>query len=220
MDQPKQPRGDFYAPVNRYKQPGDSKPIFTGHYTAPVAEKTGDEAQIPFALWAFTYETTNKETGEVTTHTGYSGAVNGVPSNVPAADQIAALIGPGNGATATVKGVDLRPGQVILFENGFKHGSTDKDRPNLYGYINPTDGSPVIEVGVWLRQFEDSKRPYLSGTTQYPLPAKSAATLDAVPDGKAPRQYSMANPPEPWPRPEENAGTNAKAKRGGKGSRE
>ena len=40
MDQTtKQPTGDFYAPVNRYKQPGDDKPIFT--------EVTPEAAQTP-----------------------------------------------------------------------------------------------------------------------------------------------------------------------------
>ncbi|MFM9942834.1 MAG: hypothetical protein ACKVP7_25440 [Hyphomicrobiaceae bacterium] len=69
-----QPTGDFYAPINRYKQPGDDKPIFTGTLSKP-----GHDAKLPFALWAFEY--TDKKTGEV--KRGFGGSINGVATNKP-----------------------------------------------------------------------------------------------------------------------------------------
>jgi hypothetical protein len=190
MDQSKQPRGDVYAPVNRYKQPGDAKPIFAGHLTKP-----GDDAKLPFALWAFEYEHADKATGEIVKRTGYSGSINGVAANIPADDQIAALLAPGQGADVTVAGITMRPGQIVLFHNEFKAEAPDKDRPHLHGWCNPTDGTPPFQVHPWIRQFEDSGRPYLSGATQYPLPGQSereqqdavAAMSDLVRDGTVTR---------------------------------
>lgn len=184
MDQPtKQPTGDFYAPVNRYKQPGDDKPIFTGTLTKP-----NDEAKLPFALWAFDY--TNRKTGEVLR--GYAGGINGVPANIPAQAQIDALLADVDaGKEATVANLTLRPGQVVLFANGFKAEAPEKNRPDLWGYTNPTDGTAPFRNSVWMKQYEDSGRPYLSGSTQYPLPGKSerqqqdAPTLeDAIAKGQ------------------------------------
>ncbi len=185
MDQPvTQPTGDFYAPVNRYKQPGDDKPIFSGHLTKP-----GEEAKLPFALWAFEY--TNGKTGEVLR--GYSGGINGVPANIPAQAQIDALLADADaGKEVNVANLTLRPGQIVLFANGFKAEAPDKNRPDLWGYVNPTDGTPVFRPSVWIKQFEDSNRPYLSGATQYPLPGKSerqhqdaaAAVERLIADGK------------------------------------
>lgn len=176
MDQPKQPRGNFYAPLNRYKQQGDNKPIFVGDVSKPE-----DEAKQPIALWAFRYERTNKETGEVTRHIGYSGAINGVAANIPAQDQIEALIGAADRADAKVGNLTLRPGQIVLFENGFINDAPDKNRPTYYGWVNPTDGTPVLQAGVWLKKFDDG-RAYLSGSTQYPLPDKPIAKQEAEPE--------------------------------------
>ena len=53
-----QPTGNLYAPLNRYKTPGDDKPMFSGRLTKP-----GQEAEFPFSLWAFKY--TDKKTGEI-----------------------------------------------------------------------------------------------------------------------------------------------------------
>lgn len=180
---PKQPSGDFYAPVNRYKQPGDNLPIFKGHLTKP-----DDQAQFPFTLWAFEY--TDQETGEV--RHGFGGSIDGVPANIPAADQIAALCAPKAGTDATVANLTLRPGQVVLFPNGFKAEAPEKNRPDLFGWINPLDGSPVFQAGVWIKQFDNSQRPYLSGSTQYPLPGRttefappSAAAFEPTPEPAA-----------------------------------
>lgn len=179
----KQPTGDFYAPVNRYKQPGDDKPIFTGTLTKPT-----DDAKLPFALWAFQYA--DRKTGEV--RTGYSGAINGVPANIPAQAQIDALLADATGVDAKVANLTLRPGQVVMFYNGFKDDAPEKKRPDQWGWVNPTDGTPPFKVGVWVKQFEDSGRPYLTGQTQYPIPGKSAAEQqmsldDAIAAGKVSR---------------------------------
>ena len=182
MEQTKtqQPRGDFYAPLNRYKQPGDDRPMFSGTLSKP-----GEDPKLPFSLWAFDY--TDTKTGEL--KTGYSGGINGVATNVPAAEQIAALKAAPKGQQVSVANLTLRPGQVVLFENGFKHDEPQPkhERPDLWGWVNPTDGTPPFQTGVWLRTFEDSNRPYLSGATQYPLPGKSereqqdaAAELEAM----------------------------------------
>lgn len=173
MDQPQQPKGNFYAPVNRYKQQGDDRPIFSGTLTKP-----GDEAELPFSVWAFQY--TDKKTGEI--KLGYSGNINGIPANIPAQAQIEALLADPTGVDVTVANLTLRPGQIVLFPNGFKDEAPEKGRPDQWGWVNPTDGTPPFKAGVWIKQYEDSKRPYLSGQTQYPLPGKSAAeqqpTLD------------------------------------------
>lgn len=163
-DTTKQPTGDLYAPINRYKQPGDDKPVFTGTLTKP-----GDEAKLPFALWGFEYTT---KSGEILR--GFSGGINGVPANIPAQAQIDALLAEADtGREVNVGNLTLRPGQIVLFVNGFKAEAPDKKRPDLWGWVNPLDGTPAFRPSVWIKQFEDSGRPYLSGTTQYPLPGKS-----------------------------------------------
>ncbi|MBS0235562.1 MAG: hypothetical protein JSR99_19000 [Proteobacteria bacterium] len=133
MDQSQQPKGNFYAPINRYKVQGDEKPIFVGTLTKP-----GDEAALPFSLWGFKYA--DKKTGEI--KTGYGGSINGIPANIPAAEQIEALLADPTGVDVTVANLTLRPGQIVLFPNGFKDEAPEKDRPDLWGWVNPTDGTP------------------------------------------------------------------------------
>lgn len=166
--EPKQPTGDFYAPLNRYKQPGDSQPIFKGLITKP-----GDDAKLPIALWGIKYETTDKTTGEVIQRKGYSGGINGIATNLPAEEQIEALLSAPEGKEAQVANLTLRPGQIVLFENTFKDEEPGKKRPDQWGWVNPTDGTPPFRVSVWTKSFADSNTPYLSGATQYPLPGKS-----------------------------------------------
>ena len=102
MDKSQQPRGDFYAPLS---------PIFQGQLSKP-----GDEAKLPFALWAFKYP--DRKTGEL--KTGYAGGINGVPANIPAQDQIDALLAEPSGTDAHLANLNLRPGQIVLFVNGFR----------------------------------------------------------------------------------------------------
>lgn len=183
MDQPKQPRGNFFAPLNRYKQPGDDKPMFTGNLSKP-----GEEAELPIALWAFRYDRTNKETGEITTHVGYSGGINGVAANIPAQDQIEALLVAAERTDAKVSNnLTLRPGQIVLFDNGFRAEAPEKNRPNLYGWVNPIDGTPPFQVSTWLKKFDDG-RAYLSGATQYPIPEQSMAKAEPPKETMPPRK--------------------------------
>lgn len=157
MDQTtKQPTGNFYAPMNRYKQPGDDKPIFTGTLTKP-----DDDAALPFALWAFQYA--DRKTGEV--KAGYSGGINGVPANIPAQAQIDALLADASGIDVTVANLTLRPGQVVLFPNAFKDELSNKGRPDLWGWVNPTDGTPPFKPGVWIKQAKP-RRPGQSNVGQ------------------------------------------------------
>ena len=145
--------------------------IFSGHLTKP-----GDEARLLFSLWAFAYEHTDKATGEITKRTGYSGSINGVAANIPADDQIAALLAPAQGADVRIAGLTLRPGQIVLFHNEFKAEAPEKDRPHLHGWCNPADGSPPFQVHPWIRQFEDTGRPYLSAPPNIRYPASPSAS--------------------------------------------
>ena len=83
MDQDQRSKGNFYAPINRYKVQGDEKPIFVGTLTKP-----GDDAELPFSLWGFKYA--DKKTGEI--KTGYSGSLKNIPANIPVTAQIEALL--------------------------------------------------------------------------------------------------------------------------------
>lgn len=178
-----QAKGDFYAPLNRYKQAGDNKPMFTGTLQAP-----GTEPNLPFALWPFDY--TDTKTGEI--KRGFTGGINGVAANIPAQAQIDALMADVSaGKEAQIRNLTLRPGQIVLFTNGFKDEEPEKNRPDFYGYVNPLDGSPYFEVSTWLKKFEGSGKPYLSGQTQFPLPGKSAAKEEA------PKTKRVAPPPPP-----------------------
>ena len=166
MDNPQQPKGNLYASLYRYKVQGDGKPIFVGTLTKP-----GENAELPFSLWTFKF--IDKKTGEI--KIGYSGGINGVPANIPAAEQIEALLSDPSGVDVTIANLTLRPGQIVLFPNGFKDEAPEKGRPDHWGWVNPTDGTAPFKSGVWIKQFEDSKRPYLSGVTQYPLPKRPEA---------------------------------------------
>jgi hypothetical protein len=129
----------------------------------------------------------------------YSGAINGAPTNIPAADQIEALLSDPTGTDVTIANLTLRPGQVVIFPNGFKDEAPEKGRPDLWGWVNPSDGTPPFKPGVWIKQFEDSGKPYLSGQTQYPIPGKSAAdqqpTLDDVIASGKVSKGNRARPP-------------------------
>ncbi|MFX5514221.1 hypothetical protein ABTD48_19650, partial [Acinetobacter baumannii] len=84
------------------------KPMFSGTLTKP-----GEDAKLPFALWAFEYETTNKDTGEVIKRRGFGGSISGIPTNLPAQDMIEALMRAPEGTEAQVANLMLRPGQVV-----------------------------------------------------------------------------------------------------------
>jgi hypothetical protein len=90
-------------------------------------------------------------------------------TNISPQDQIRALTKANGASPVTIANLTLEPGQVVLFTNGFKDEAPDANRPDLRGWVNPGDGSPAFQVSAWIKQFDDSKTPYLSGTTQYPL---------------------------------------------------
>jgi hypothetical protein len=195
-----QATGDFYAPLNRYKTPGDTKPMFTGQLQSP-----GDEAKLPFALWPFEY--TDKKSGEV--KRGYSGLITGVATNVPAQDQIEAMMAKSDAAEITIDNLTLRPGQIVLFENGFKAEEPTKNRPDLWGWVVPTNGKPAFRSSVWVKHYEDSGKAYLSGATQYPRPGRSERDeMDA-----AAKIQSEAAAPQPQQRKE----ASSRAARAGRG---
>jgi hypothetical protein len=150
-DPKSQPRGDFYAPLYRYKQPGDNNPMFKGHITAP-----GDDAKIPLALWAHRYSN---------------------PTTAPPMDQIHAMLAANPDQAETIIGnLKLRPGQVVMFPNGFKAEAPEKNRPDLWGWVVPHDGTEPFKVSVWFKQFEDG-RAYMSGATTYHQPGRSEAEM-------------------------------------------
>lgn len=67
-----QTRGDFVAWQNRYKQPGDKRPMFEGKLTAP-----GSDAELPVTLWSHEY--TDPKSGEA--RIMFSGTVGAVATN-------------------------------------------------------------------------------------------------------------------------------------------
>lgn len=168
MDQ--QPRGDFVAFLNRNKQPGDNRPIFEGRVAKP-----GSDEKVELTLWVNEY--TDTATGEVKTM--YSGVVGAVSPDAAPAEQIAALTRNGQAAEQTFSGLALRPRQVVMFPNGFKDQAPDKKRPDLWGAINFGDGSPVARASVWLGKTRNGEV-MLTGATQYPLPGKTEAEMQAA----------------------------------------
>lgn len=165
MDQP-QLRGDFYAPMNRNKQPGDDRPMFTGRLTKP-----GDDAKHPFQLWAHPY--TDPKTGEQLV--SFSGTLDAVSPDALPMDQIHALIAAHpDQAEKIIGNLKLRPGQIVLFPNGFKAEAPEKDRPDYWGWVVPHDGTEPFKPSVWFKKFDDG-RVYMSGATSYHQPGKSEA---------------------------------------------
>jgi hypothetical protein len=176
MDQPKQPRGDFVAFLNREKQPGDNRPMFEGRIAKPGTEETHE-----VTLWAHPY--TDRETGEI--KLAFGGSVGAVPTGAAPADQIAALIGAGpRGETLTLNNLSLAPRQIVLFPNGFKEEAPDKARPDLWGAYNPGDGSELVRLSVWLKTNRYGKA-YMAGATQYHQPDKSEAEMQREDTGLA-----------------------------------
>lgn len=167
-----QPRGDFVAFLNRDKQPGDRKPVFQGRISKP-----GSDDKRPLVLWAHEYA--DPKTGEMKIM--YSGHAEAVAINIPAAEQVAALVAraTNEGADAVLGNLTLAPHQVVLFPNGFKAEAPEKDRPDYWGAFNPGDGSPIVRNSVWLKQ-DRNGRAYLSGATSYPIPGKSEVEQQAA----------------------------------------
>lgn len=162
MDQTANLKGNLVAWQNRYKQPGDDKPVFDGHVTKP-----GSEEELPLALWAHEY--TDKKTGE--RKIMFTGTIGRMPRNVAAIDQVAALIAETSETDLSLSNVSVSSGQIVLFPNGFKDQAPEKDRPDYWGPMNFGDGTPVVRASVWLKQKDG--RPYVSGATSFPIPGKT-----------------------------------------------
>jgi hypothetical protein len=169
MDQ-SQPRGDFVAFLNRDKQPGDNRPIFEGRIATP-----GSDEKHPLTLWAHEY--TDRTTGEIKTM--YSGTLGAVSTDAAPQDQIAALTRTEDANEQTFGTLSLRPRQVAIFPNGFKDEAPDKNRPDLWGAVNFGDGSPLARASVWIGKTRNGEV-MLTGATQYPIPGKTEAEMQAA----------------------------------------
>lgn len=175
MDQPQRPRGNFVAFLNRDKEPGDSKPIFDGRLAKP-----GTEDEQRFALWPFEYA--DKKTGQVMT--GFNGQVSAIATTAAPMDQIAALLkqAPADAVVEMPGNLNLAPRQIVLFANPSKDDAPDKKRPDLYGYFNPGDGTPIVSIAVWMGK-DRYDHAMLTGATQYAEPGRTVAQQqDAAPD--------------------------------------
>jgi hypothetical protein len=188
MDRTQQPKGNFIANPTRYGQ-DTRRPAYRGRISIPGTERTFDTA-----LWSSTY--TNPNTGEEQVY--LNGFSHDVSASDSALEQMTAIASRANnsGKSIAEAGLDLRPGQIAIFPNGFKHEEgVDPEilakRPDYYGKWNPGHGDKLVSVSVWARKGRDGGL-FISGATQYPLPGKEEgreeATVDKlVADGRVSR---------------------------------
>lgn len=162
----KRPQGKFIAYINEAKQAGDQLPMFKNG----AISKPGSEEAFPFSLWAFYY--TDKETGEVLT--GFNGTIGNVSPDASAADQIEALLAarPDSG-TIEQAGLKLAPKSIVAFVHKSKEGASPDDKTH-YGFANFGDGSPLVQISIWLGKTRYG-RAMVSGNTQYPLSKEAVA---------------------------------------------
>jgi len=162
----KQAQGNFigFAANRRYKREGDNKPDFTGRIAIPGAEK-----EFEFALWAG-----QDKRGRVT----FSGSSASTSRDDSAHDQILAMAGINSDARRIEEnGIDLRPGQMVLFANGFKDAENPM-RPDFYGRWNPGQGQKLVSISAWARN-SDKGQPLLTGQTQYAQSKDAAMSVNA-----------------------------------------
>jgi hypothetical protein len=166
MNQTAATKGKFAAFLNRDKQPGDSRPMFTdGKISKP---DMADE--LPVTLWAFEY--TDKKSGEVLT--GFSGKIGAISASASPDDHIQALMKAPATEAPTLEALGnlkVGPHSIVLFVSKPKEGGKDNQKTH-YGYVNFGDGTPLVDLSVWLSK-DRYGRPILTGNTQYPQPAKS-----------------------------------------------
>lgn len=176
MDQSKPPRGNFFAFLNRDKEPGDKLPAFVNGRIA----KPGDKEEYAFALWPFEY--THKATGEL--RTGFSGRMGELPIDADAHQQIEAAAR-GKASAPAIEGpgnLKLDPGVVVLFVSTPKDGSAADKPKDYYGYANFGDGSSYVDLSVWVSKDRYGKA-MISGNSQYPLDKQSdQPTIEALVD--------------------------------------
>ncbi|HRD74664.1 MAG TPA: hypothetical protein PK264_01810 [Hyphomicrobiaceae bacterium] len=169
--------GNFIVGQNRAKQPGTNTPDFTGRIGIP-----GREHEFPVALWAG-----RDRHGKLY----FSGRITPTPITDNVMAQLESLTDrPVHDATDMADagpGLTLRPFQMVAFANKSKEpvdtdskdeAATRAKRPDFWARVNPGDGSPVFQVGIWAGQ-DRYGRPILRGETSYPQPAKAAEKAPA-----------------------------------------
>lgn len=161
-------KGNFVAFANRYKKRTDDRPNFDGRIAIP-----GTEREFRMAVWAAT-----DKHGKVM----FSGQSADISASDSALEQIASMAGVGaDMKTLEDGGITLKPGQLVMFANGFKD-EQNPTRPDFYGRWNPGDGK-VVDISAWARTNERTGAAYLSGQTQYRQKGKNPA-LDGAAMGE------------------------------------
>lgn len=162
MDQTtQQPQGNFIGFARRDKTNKDRKPNFDGRIAIP-----GSDREFRMALWA-----SLDKTGKVM----FSGRSADISTSDSALEQIGAMAGAGaDSRSLEDNGIELRPGQIVLFTNGYKDAE-NPSRPDYYGRWNPGTGDKPVAISVWASKTRNGS-PLLAGKTQYAL--SKAAALD------------------------------------------
>lgn len=168
--QVEQPQGNFigFAANPRYKREGDRKPNFTGRIAVPGAKDEFD-----LALWAGT-----DKNGRVM----FTGSAATISRDADVHEQIAQMAGVGSEARRMEEnGIELRPGQMVLFANGYKDAE-NPNRPDYYGRWNPGKGQKLVTISAWARK-SDKGQALLTGQTQYAISKEAALSIHAPDDG-------------------------------------
>ena len=164
-----QPQGNFigFAANPRYKREGDRKPNFTGRIAVP-----GSKDEFELALWAGT-----DKNGRVM----FTGSAATVSRDADVHDQIAQMARVGSEARRMEEnGIELRPGQMVLFANGYKD-EANANRPDYYGRWNPGKGQKLVSISAWARK-SDKGQALLTGQTQYAITKEAAMNITAPAD--------------------------------------
>lgn len=170
--------GNIIAYTNLKKKQGDKLPGFTGKLTLP--ESTAERG---VSLWP----NVSKRTG----HIVISGRVR-----ADANDQIALMAtdAPKIDADQVIEimqtdgnALRVEPNSLVMFQN--KSKAQNPNRPDMYGFLNPGKGQPLMRMSVWSR-VDRNGNAYLSGSVQKhePRPEKG---LEEGPDA------SVDDEPEP-----------------------
>jgi len=152
-------KGNFVAYMNRSKQAGDNKPAFTGRIETP-----GTKTEHRMALWSHEY--TDPKTGEQ--RIAFNGRTQVSAYTDAPLGQIASIAKAASSGTILQGSLEIARGHIVMFENNAKDepSKSGKERPDYYGYYNPHDGGPVVQIGAWARK-DNYKNPMLSGATSY-----------------------------------------------------
>lgn len=152
-------KGNFVAYMNRNKQAGDNKPSFEGRIAIP-----GTETEHRMALWSHEY--TDPKTGEQ--RIAFNGRTDLNAYTDAPCDQIASIAKAADSGTILQGSLEIARGQIVMFENNSKDepSKTGNERPDYYGYYNPGNGSPIVQIGAWARK-DKYQNPMLSGATSY-----------------------------------------------------